>query len=279
MTKQKRAKEPTKKLVATFVRGNGTDDEIRARCEAEISGWIDLSPKAQSDMIRIMREVENRPVSPAVSLRTDGEAQSVGPDETTNLSLYAARMTDTFASGSNDYCDQRLSEIARYSQLANKRVDPRFINASLAFVNEAAAEDAVQSTLAVQMAATHDAALWALARVRIADMAPQVQLFGNLATKLLNAYTKQAETLAKLQRGGEQVVKHIHIDNRGGQAVVTDQVVTGGANAESREQPFGGVSPALLGSHPFGEPLPAFPDQGQETVPIARGPISGSAEG
>ena len=41
------------------------------------------------------------------------------------------------------------------------------------------------------------------------------------------------EALAKIQRGGEQVVKHVHIDNRGGQAVVAEKRSTLGA--ESRK--------------------------------------------
>ncbi|WP_321327000.1 hypothetical protein [uncultured Parasphingorhabdus sp.] len=37
------------------------------------------------------------------------------------------------------------------------------------------------------------------------------------------------ETLDRLARDGVQTVKHVHVDNRGGQAVITESVQTGGA--------------------------------------------------
>jgi hypothetical protein len=46
-------------------------------------------------------------------------------------------------------------------------------------------------------------------------LAPSPRLYATLAPKLLNASTRQAETLAKLQQGGEQVVKHIQMPGTG----------------------------------------------------------------
>jgi hypothetical protein len=48
-----------------------------------------------------------------------------------------------------------------------------------------------------------------------------------MANKLLRTFTMQAETLAKLQRGGEQVVKVVHV-HPGAQAIVGN--ITTGAN-------------------------------------------------
>ncbi|MBK6297988.1 MAG: hypothetical protein IPF48_08470 [Sphingomonadales bacterium] len=45
------------------------------------------------------------------------------------------------------------------------------------------------------------------------------------------------EALEGLARGGEQIIKHVHVDNRGGQAVIADSVQTGGKNAQIDEQP------------------------------------------
>ena len=42
----------------------------------------------------------------------------------------------------------------------------------------------------------------------------------------------QMETLARMRRGGEQVVRHVHVDNRGGQAVIAENVHTGGREME-----------------------------------------------
>lgn len=102
------------------------------------------------------------------------------------------------------------------------------VSADLAFVAGAKPADPIQSTLAVQMTATHDAAMRALAMVGKAGHVDHLQMYGNLANKLLGTFVRQAEAYTKMQRGGEQVVKHVHVDNRGGQAIVADQVVTGG---------------------------------------------------
>jgi hypothetical protein len=69
------------------------------------------------------------------------------------------------------------------------------------------------------------------------------------------------------------VIRHIHIDNRGGQALVAEQVVTGGANAESREQSYeqGALGPALLGEDPLGNIVPMPGREGEEPMPVARG--------
>jgi hypothetical protein len=56
------------------------------------------------------------------------------------------------------------------------------------------------------------------------------------------------ETLDRLVRGGEQVVRHIHVDNRGGQAMIAETINTGGhENGKAVGQPYAieGGAPSL----------------------------------
>jgi hypothetical protein len=111
---------------------------------------------------------------------------------------------------------------------------------------------------------------------------PTVQTFGNLATKLLRTSQAQMETLARMRRGGEQVVRHIHVDNRGGQAVIAENVHNGGRrNAKSDDQSHAtgaaGVGPALLGHDAQGNGVPIASREGAEAVPDARRDKSRSA--
>src|SRR3546814_6508641 len=82
----------------------------------------------------------------------------------------------------------------------------------------------------------------------------------------MRTFTAQIEALTKLRRGGEQVVRHIHVDNRGGQAVITETVQTGGSRNgkvadQSHATGFEDASgPALLGQ-----------DETWHGVPIAGG--------
>jgi hypothetical protein len=84
-----------------------------------------------------------------------------------------------------------------------------------------------------------------------------------------------AETLAKLQRGGEQVLKVVHV-HPGAQAIVGDVHNTtagrapgvGGFN-ENENQPHAKDQPAAL-SAPTGQEMPRL-DAQRDAVPIASG--------
>jgi hypothetical protein len=189
------------------------------------------------------------------------------------------RLVEAFGTNSAAYANERIADLSRL-YASRSDASPQ-VSAAMAFVTGAKAADPVQSSLAVQMVATHDAALQALRRASSAEWVEHAQVFGNLATKLLNVYTRQAEVLAKLQRGGEQVIKHIHIDNRGGQAVVTDQLVTGGQNGESQDQPYeqGALRAAMLGHDEGGNGVPVAGASRQEAVQAAWGTVAGRASG
>lgn len=113
------------------------------------------------------------------------------------------------------------------------------------------------------------------------EWAPQMQTVGSLATKLLRASQGQMETLARMRRGGEQTIRHVHVDNRGGQAVIADTIQTGGQNAKTDEQSHAtgraGLSTAMLGADPFGIGVPIASGERAEALPHARGEQSGSA--
>lgn len=280
MASRKKIEAAQRRIVVQIVHGHGTDAEIAERCAAKVPGWEDLNETQQADLVRLMRWYGEQAPSPKMVADSDGPLKGVlrQPDNA-NDTLFYLRMVETFATPSPELMDQRLNDLARYASKASADDPGRLVSSMLSFIKGAGAEDPVQSALATQMATTHDAAMYALGQMRSAQYVEQAKVFGSISTKLLNAFTRQAEVLTKMQRGGEQVIKHIHIDNRGGQAVVTDQVVTGGHRGESGDQPYAGTSPAMLGAHPFGEPLPPLSDQGQEALPVARRSFTGRAEG
>lgn len=73
-----------------------------------------------------------------------------------------------------------------------------------------------------------------------------------LALKAQSQSRATVETLDRVSRGGVQTVKHIHVDNRGGQAVIAETVNTGGQeNGSPTAQPYAIES----GAAPLGEPL------------------------
>ena len=100
---------------------------------------------------------------------------------------------------------------------------------------------------------------------------------GNLATKAARTFTAQLEALTKLRTGGKQVVehRHVYIDNRGGQAVITENVNSGvaenGTTRSIQSHGKGSFGPAMLGADSSGYALPIPGDQGAEALPDARG--------
>ncbi len=74
--------------------------------------------------------------------------------------------------------------------------------------------------------------------------------FMRMAMKAQAQCRTTIEALDRLARGGEQVIKHVHVDNRGGQAVIADSVQTGGQNAKTGKQPHAIGAPGVPGPQP-----------------------------
>jgi hypothetical protein len=98
----------------------------------------------------------------------------------------------------------------------------RSVNLLVATVAGIAPRDQLEALLAVQMAATHNAALELLRRALLPEQtADGVNLGVHRATQLLRTFTAQVEALSRYRGGGRQTVRveHVHV-NPGGQAIV-----------------------------------------------------------
>lgn len=154
---------------------------------------------------------------------------------------WLARLQDVFATRGTDFAIMQLNRLMSVCRTKSGEIDNVRLNGMIACIEGAAPQNEVQATLALQMALTHHAALTVLERVNRVDQIPQFECASNSAVKLLRTYTMQAETLAKLQRGGEQVVKVVHV-HPGAQAIVGNVVQTsggpgGGGSDENQNQP------------------------------------------
>ena len=78
---------------------------------------------------------------------------------------------------------------------------------------------------------TLDALFTEMARRSLENMGQYTdaaQRYMQLALKAQSNCRTTVEALAKIVGGREQVIKHVHVDNRGGQAVIAETVQTGG---------------------------------------------------
>lgn len=258
MTKPDRAQ--IEKNVATII---DTRDPACAAAEyaKHLPSWSEMSKDEQSEIVdmSVWFVSQPKPARTKIGRSAEGVPQlQCVEDEYPTVSM--VRQLQVFATPSTELMQSRVADILGHFQANSNRNEESELNAGLAFVQGVKAEDPVQSTLAVQMVATHDAAMRAL-RMMGKDNPEQALAFGNLANKLLRTFTMQAETLGKLQRGGEQVIKHVHIDNRGGQAVVAETVVAGGQIPNGQDQPYATCTP-LPGENPVRVAVPTGGGQG-----------------
>lgn len=257
-----------------------TAAEAETALAALIPGWSELAKEQQQELAEMVlaKRKQRQPVKVKIAhngnggkvISVDGECETHG----------VMKLQKTFAAVTMDPVNARINELMNYLGSVNADNTDRY-NAALSFVESMAPQNQAEALLLVQMYATHDAAMRSLNQLGQSEWMPTLQAFGNLGTKLLRIYQGQMETLARVRRGGEQVVRHVHVDNRGGQAVIAETVQTGGANDKSAEQSHAtgtsGIGAALPGANPLGWGMPVAGCEGPETVPDARWHESGGA--
>lgn len=249
-----------------------TQDRAKAESilASRIEDW-DILPDATKneiiDGVTAMNAMPNR-----AALTFNGTM--VKRKEGTGGTLYWVRMCKTFASSSEDFIMGQIDTISNYLTKNNSRgVTDRAMNEILAFVGGCSVQNEMQATIAVQMALAHDAAMRALSMIGQGVMIDNAKSYSEIANKLLRTSAMLGETLNKLQRGGTQIIKHVHV-YEGGQAVVADTVHTGGANVRSTDQVHAaediGGSAAMLGADPFGRGVSVPGGERQKAMPDAR---------
>lgn len=189
---------------------------------------------------------------------------------------WLARLEDAFGTRGTPFAISQINQLIMASQDKAGKVDATRLDAMVAMVDAARPDNELQAALVVQMAITHYAATELTRRMMKADQVPQFDCAGNMAVKMLRTFVLQAEALAKLQRGGEQIVKVVHV-HPGGQAIVGNVTAGatgatgpgGGGSDENRNQPHAKAIAAA-------EPPPVLPtmrrpDEERKPVPVAHG--------
>ena len=136
--------------------------------------------------------------------------------------VWQARLQKAFGTASPDFVTACLYQLQATARLPGSGVCEVAVNAALALVEGVAPKNEMEASLAIQMAATHCAAMVVLSRLGCGSGSERrVAALGSAAARLLRAYTAQAEVLRRLRQGGQQHVRveHVHVHD-GGQAIV-----------------------------------------------------------
>lgn len=178
-------------------------------------------------------------------------------------------LVDAFATTSEYYTSESLLQLAEMS-IAGGAVSNDKVNAKLALLGAIAPQNELEAALALQMIATHDLSMMMLARTKNAAHLDGLREYGNMATKLSRTFTAQMKALSDWRRGGEQVVRHVHV-YEGGQAVVAETINVGGpTNAITGDQCHAPFS-ALPRPHQVRDAVPRSSGEGSQSLPNARG--------
>lgn len=265
MTQRKASTKVTAKppQSTAYYSASNSPTEIAKELADNVDGWDAMSDAVKSEIVALNMAANLMPSPPKMAI-VDGVVQP----NAVNPQLHTMRLVQAFGSSSGAFLTYTIDRLATTLK-ASGGLTEASLNGALAFVNSLNPKNEAEAMLAVQMFLTNDAAMRAMRTLNGAEYADTAQQFGNLSVKLMRTFTMQVEALAKLQRGGVQTVKHIHIDNRGGQAVVTDQVHSGGQNAKIEYQ-SDALGSALPRKDTEGDALPVALCEGPEALSDAR---------
>lgn len=180
-------------------------------------------------------------------------------------------VAETFGTASDDFVTNAILQLSNVTTRKGE-ASIEGLNASLALVGAIAPENELEAALAAQMAATHELSMDMLRRAKAAQTRDGLRDYGNLATKLSRTFTAQMKALSDWRRGGEQVVRHVHV-YEGGQAVVAENVNVGGRQNEIgafNPHVQGALCAPVFGQDAAGHPLPVSSDEGPDALPASR---------
>nr|WP_171015508.1 hypothetical protein [Methylobacterium sp. L1A1] len=211
--------------------------------------------------------------------KAEGSDISVGIPHN-NAGGFIAQQRATFGTVSQAFADRAGGEVGNALRNRGEALpSPNALNAGVAAIAGIEPQNEQEAMLAVQMVGTHAMAMEMMNLAKQTESPDRLERYGNLATKFLRTYTTQMETLAKLRRGGEQMVRveHVHV-HQGGQAIV-GQVGLPRGGLENGNQPHaltGTATSALSDGTPVlrqdtgGAGMPGACGERKEAVPDAR---------
>jgi hypothetical protein len=144
--------------------------------------------------------------------------------------------------------------------------DEHGLNFLLAMVKGIEPKDQVETMLAAQMAAVHNATMTFARRLNHVENIPQQDSAERAFNKLARTFAAQVEALKRYRTGGQQKVTVEHVTvNAGGQAIVGNVETPGGGPPKKSEE-----QPHAIGYAP-GTTLQGTVEADREAVPVASG--------
>ena len=191
-----------------------------------------MNEEQRAEAVAVRKRVFSRPLRPRIEVEhTDnGLRLVVGGSDEVKASLHSIRLFGALGTRSDSFVDDYLSRLGEAVSLTgDEKRDTDKLSAAVALVAAVDPQNELEATMALQMVAANEAAQFSFGRSRRAEFIEHASAYANMGNKAMRSFALHAEAIAKMRRGGEQVVRHVHV-NDGGQAVIAGTVNTGGRN-------------------------------------------------
>ena len=224
----------------------------------------ELTPQEAETLKAYLEKTKNNKPIPFLKLVKDAKGKSDvivdHTDQAVGWSLFMASLSSTDSAFIAGFINQLINEGATGSEPKENE-----INYLLSMVRGIEPRDTLETMLALQMAAVHNATMTFARRLATVTTIPQQDSAERALNKLARTFTTQIEALKRYRSTGEQKVTVQHVTvNEGGQAVIGD-VTAGAGNKKSEELPH-----AKQITHAPSETLSRQLETVGETVPSPR---------
>lgn len=188
-----------------------------------------LTDAQRAEVVAYAEHARTRRKPPRFELLADDK---ISPEAGDDIDLFQARLARSIGSPNAAVISHLLNHAANAIEgdaaVVNK------CNTVAALLTGIGPRDEQEGMLAVQMIATHNLALSMVRRAFKTDRVDFLATYSNLSAKLMNAYTRQLEALARLRgQTGKQTVRVEHVTvQSGGQAVVGNVAPRGRGSGE-----------------------------------------------
>ncbi len=192
------------------------------------------TPEERAVMETFYARQKEKPPAPRMKASTKGGVAQVSPDHE-NPAVATGLLTQALGTAEPDFLEGLLGQLADAGR-QGPEVDERGLNFMLSVVKGIEPQDQIESMLAAQMAAVHNATMTFARRLNHVENIAQQDSAERAFNKLARTFAAQIEALKRYRTGGEQkvTVEHVHV-HQGGQAIV-GSVTHGGRGASKNRR-------------------------------------------
>jgi hypothetical protein len=236
---------------------------------ADIAKPYEPTPSERETLKSYFARRDKRKPAPRMKVKADAKGVVNVEFHHPDRSIGQWLLMDAIGTADSEFMDGLLKQLVN-AGTQGRTVDENGLNFMLSIVKGIEPRDQVETMLAAQMAAVHNATMTFARRLAHVDNIPQQDSVERAFNKLARTFATQVEALKRYRTGGEQTIRVEHVTvNEGGQAIVGTVTHGGRDNDENRGQPH---APENAGAITFapGTPLPSA-DEARDAMPVASG--------